>query len=120
MSANHHPGVLAICLAPITCITLALTGCVADGGQSPAGPQLASGASQTRPVTYNCGEEGALTVMPMSSAVHLVDTQGASYDLPASPPTQTSRFGEGSVALVVEESEALWMKAGQEPVTCRR
>lgn len=99
---------------------LALTACMADGGQSLTGPQLAVSPTQPRLATYNCGEDGAITVEAMASAVHLVDTEGASYDLPASPPTQGSRFGEGGVALVVEEGEALWMKAGREPVTCRQ
>lgn len=93
---------------------------MADGGQSLTGPQPAAAPGQPRLVTYNCGDDGAITVEPMTSAVHLVDTEGASYDLPASPPTQASRFGEGGVALVVEEGEALWMKAGREPVTCRQ
>jgi len=41
-------------------------------------------------------------------------------DMPASPPTQHSRFGEAPYALVVEGQEALLMKNGKEPITCRR
>jgi len=124
MTENRHVGPLtlrlALHLAPAACIALALTACVADGSHSLSGPQLAVAPAQPRLVTYNCGDDGAMTVEAMTNAVHLVDPEGASYDLPASPPTQGSRFGEAGVALVVEEGEALWMKAGREPVTCRR
>jgi len=123
MTANRHAGPtglhLALHLAPAACITLALTACMADGGHGLTGSQLAAAPGQPRLATYNCGEDGAITVEARGRAVHLVDPEGASYDLPASPPTQGSRFGEGSVALVVEDGEALWMKAGREPVTCR-
>src|SRR5690606_22723446 len=101
-------------------IALGLTACVADGGQSPTGPGLAAAPERPRSATYDCGDDGTITVESMTSAVRLVDAEGASYDLPASPPTQANRFGEGNVALVVEGGEALWMKAGREPMTCRQ
>lgn len=59
-------------------------------------------------------------VQSTQASVRLVEPDGESYVLPASPPTQNSRFGEGGLALVVEGGEALWMKAGSPPVTCRR
>ncbi len=76
--------------------------------------------AQPRHATYDCGEDGAISVENFSSSVRLVEAEGDSYELPASPPTQTSRYGEGGLALVVEGREALWMKAGREPVTCNR
>lgn len=123
MTANLRAGRRALDLVLAAGVALALTACVADGSQSLTGQELAvapAGPAQPRRATYDCGDDGTITVEAMTSAVRLVDSEGASYDLPASPPTQTSRFGEGNVALVVEGGEALWMKAGREPMTCRR
>ncbi len=102
-------------------LALALSACVADS-QPGAMPLQAIAVPPSEPAsaTYDCGADGSITVEAMQSAVRLVEAEGASYDLPASPPTQANRFGEGNVALVVEGGEALWMKAGREPMTCRR
>lgn len=96
-----------------------LAACVADGQQS-GGAEEVVATKQPRHATYNCGEDGAISVENRSSSVRLVEAEGDSYELPASPPTQTSRYGEGGLALVVEGREALWMKAGSEPLTCVR
>ncbi len=107
--------------APLAGLALLLAACVADG-QQPQGRQTIAetAAAQPRQATYDCGAAGRITVENMRTAVRLVEAEGDSYDLPASPPTQTSRYGEGGLALVVEDREALWMKAGKEPMTCRR
>lgn len=117
--ANQRATQCAFLLATIVSVVLILTGCVADGGSHLAANGFSAAPVQPRHAAYNCGDDGTITVRAMGRTVHVVDTEGASYDLPASPPTQNSRFGEGNVALVVEEGEALWMKAGREPVTCR-
>ncbi len=96
-----------------------LAACVADGQPSDGAQEVVS-TKQPRQATYNCGDEGAISVENFSSSVRLVEAEGDSYELPASPPTQTSRYGEGGLALVVEGREALWMKAGSEPLTCIR
>ena len=120
MFANPHAGRLAaIILAMVP--ALGLGACVADGGPGPAVLHAVDTApAQPRRATYDCGRDGTITVESMPSAVRLVEPEGSSYDLPASPPTQASRFGEGTMALVVEDGEALWMKAGREPIACRR
>jgi hypothetical protein len=41
-------------------------------------------------------------------------------ELAASPPGQQSRYGVNGYALVLEDREALWMKAGKTPLTCVR
>ena len=41
-------------------------------------------------------------------------------ELPASPAAQTSRYGEQPYAMVLEGHEALFMKSGQEPLSCTR
>ena len=79
-----------------------------------------SSTAQPRLATYNCGEGGSLTVENFRSSVHLTEPDGTSVDLPAAPPTQQSRFGEAPYALVLEGNEALLMKSGNEPLTCRR
>ena len=105
----------------VTGLALGLSACVADGPNSVSSLQVAEQApAKPRSVTYNCGDDGPIMVETMRGAVRLVEAEGSSYDLPASPPTQSNRFGEGNVALVVEDGEALWMKAGREPVACRR
>lgn len=102
-------------------LALGLVACVADGRSGVASLQPVEIApAQPRRVTYDCGEDGPIMVETMRGAVRLVEAEGSSYDLPASPPTQSNRFGEGGMALVVEDGEALWMKAGREPVACRQ
>ena len=116
-AGGHVRGALAV-----VGLAFGLGACVADG-PAPAMTSLQpveTTAAQPRLTTYNCGGDGSITVEAMPSAVRLVEAEGSSYDLPASPPTQSNRFGEGNVALVVEDGEALWMKAGREPVACRR
>jgi len=126
MTTNRQAGHRIFLLAPILGAVLALTGCVADGGGSSSGTGqnfnrsgYSSGSAQPRRATYRCGNAGTILVESTGNAVHVTDTEGATYDLPASPPTQRNRFGEGTIALVIEDGEALWMKAGREPLTCR-
>ena len=104
-------------------LALLLAACVADDQHAQSGQEMAAATStpQPRRATYDCGEGGRITVENMRTAVRLVEEgDGDSYNLPAAPPTQTSRFGADGMALVVEDREALWMKAGSEPMSCRR
>lgn len=110
-------------LRAAACVGLAvlLAACVADDQQTAGRQDVAEATTvQPRQATYDCGADGTILVENMRTAVRLVESEGDSYDLPASPPAQTSRYGEGGLALVVEGREALWMKAGREPMTCRR
>ena len=114
----HGSGTLLACG-----LSFLLSACVADDQQGQARPAETSTAVaevQPRRATYDCGEDGAILVENQRGTVRLVEAEGDSYDLPASPPTQASRYGEGGYALVVEGREALWMKAGHEPMTCKR
>jgi len=86
-------------------------GSLSDRHTSTAQPPLA---------TYDCGSDGRLTIENHASSVHVTEPDGTMVDLPASPPTQHSRFGAAPYALVVEGHEALLMKNGKEPITCRR
>jgi hypothetical protein len=121
MTMIPRSGVGALRAGPALGLAMLLSACVADSPQGEARQDMTETAVvQPRHATYNCGENGAITVENMRTAVRLVEPEGDSYELPASPPTQTSRYGEGGLALVVEDREALWMKAGQEPMSCRR
>ena len=121
MMTNPSLGRRVLRVGQLTCLALLLAACVGDDQQTQTRQQITETASvQPRQATYDCGSNGTITVENMHTAGRLVEPQGGSSDLPASPPTQTSRFGEGGLALVVEDREALWMKAGKEPMNCRR
>lgn len=76
--------------------------------------------TQPRQATYRCEGNAIITVENMRSSVVLVDPQGESVTLPASPAAQQSRYGQAGYALVLEGREALYMKGGKPPLTCRR
>jgi hypothetical protein len=76
--------------------------------------------SQPRQATYRCDGNATLTVENMRSSVLLVDPQGDSVTLPASPASQQTRYGQPGYALVLEGRDALYMKGGKPPLTCRR
>lgn len=121
MRTNPGPGRAALRIGLLAGLGFLAAACVGDQqtqtGATEGGDIV---AAMPRQATYDCGNDGRIIVEGGSSAVRLTETDGSSYDLPASPPTQNSRFGEGGLALVVEGGEALWMKAGKEPMTCKR
>ena len=70
--------------------------------------------------TYDCGEEGRIQVEFLGEGVRVTEADGSTVELPASPPGQRNRFGEGVSAIVIEGREALYMRARREPWTCVR
>lgn len=121
MMTNPRPGRLALRAGAAAGFAFHLCACVVDDPQTQARQQLAdAGSAQPRRAVYDCGADGKITVEATHAAVRLVDAQGDTYELPASPPSQSNRFGEGGLALVVEGGEALWMRAGKPPQTCTR
>lgn len=99
-------------------LCVALSACVAGG--PPRAQKQAVANLQPRFATYDCGEKGLITVENTRTAVRLTEPEGQMYDLMAAPPTQASRYDADGMALVLEGRDALWMKAGSEPVDCRR
>lgn len=95
-----------------------LTACVGDQQSGARDPEVAANPAAFG--MFDCGPDGMIMLEGGRSAVTLIETDGSSYNLPASPPTQTHRFGGDGAALVVENGEALWMKSGKQPMTCRR
>lgn len=120
MKTKDKSGQTALRVGLASLVTIMLTACVADPQQSHGQDMSSTSSVQPRRAVYDCGSDGSITVENARTAVRLTDTQGESYDLPASPPSQASRYGEGGLALVVEGREALWMKAGSQPQTCMR
>lgn len=117
----------------------AAAGCVAEGDAGPTAalssvsaggvPQIADQPApvsmaaidvQPRQATYRCDGNQTLTVENLRSSVVLVDPQGESVTLPASPAAQQTRYGQTGYALVLEGKDALYMKGGKPPVNCRR
>jgi hypothetical protein len=97
-----------------------LQGCVPKGSDKAASLIADTSTAQPPLATYDCGSDGRLTIENHTTSVHVTEPDGTMVDMPASPPTQHSRFGEAPYALVVEGQEALLMKNGKEPITCRR
>ncbi|SFT39398.1 hypothetical protein [Mesorhizobium sp. YR577] len=101
---------------------LLVASCVSEGHAGGDAAKAAGTETTSQPshATYSCGPRGTLTVDNFRTSVKLVDPEGESVDLPASPATQQSRYGETPYALVLDGKEALYMKSGKEPVTCNR
>lgn len=105
---------------PVVVMALAaasmLAGCVSQGGGA------AGSAAVTQPAraTYRCDTGESLVVENSGPAVRLTDPDGEQVDLPAAPPSQRSRYGRTPYALVLDGVEALYMKNGKTPLSCRR
>jgi len=69
---------------------------------------------------YRCGGGRSLTIENRRSAVTLLDPDGETMILPASPVGQSSRYGKKPYALVIEGGEVLYVKPSQAPFACRR
>lgn len=103
---------------PLLILTLALAGC----------DQTATSSTRRQPdepgppakATYRCEEGGTLSIERSGANVAVLTPDGEQLLLPASPAGQTMRYGEPPYALVLDPAEALYMKGGAEPVTCRR
>ncbi|MER8464260.1 hypothetical protein [Mesorhizobium sp. M1396] len=109
--------------------------CVPQGNEPKAGNKIAALASpalsaggtvtdvtapQPRTATYSCADGGRITIENLGTSVHVAGSDGASEDLQASPANQNSRYEQAHDAIVIDGREALVMKAGSTPVTCKR
>lgn len=110
----------ALVLSPL----LLAASCVSESNAGGAAPKVTVAYDVDTPqpshATYNCGPGGSLTVDNFHTSVHVVDPTGESVELPASPATQQSRYGQTPYALVLDGDEALYMKSGKPPLNCRR
>lgn len=109
-------------------VTLALlplsigAACVSQPGKSPAADPAVTDvtAPQPRTATYSCADGGMMTIENLGASVRVRGPDGVSEDLPAAPANQNSRFGAERDAIVIDGGEALVMKGGHTPITCKR
>jgi hypothetical protein len=99
---------------------LLVAACVEDRKPAPGVGVSDAAAMPAVSGIYDCGEEGRIQVVISGDAVRVTEADGTAVDLPASPPGQSNRFGEGVSAIVIEGSEALYMRARREPWSCIR
>jgi membrane-bound inhibitor of C-type lysozyme len=96
------PGALTVATAPITTTDVA--------------------APQPRTATYSCAGGDRITIENLGTSLHVLSADGTAEDLPASPANQNSRYQEAAThdAIVIDGREALVMKRGKTPVSCKR
>jgi hypothetical protein len=72
--------------------------------------------------TYRCGSGGMITIQNLGSSLRVVRPDGTAEEFAASPANQSSRYQEAAThdAIVIDGREALVMKRGSTPQTCRR
>ena len=72
--------------------------------------------------TYRCGNGGTITIQHLGSSLRVLGPDGAAEEFAASPANQSSRYQEAAThdAIVIDGREALVMKRGSTPQTCRR
>lgn len=72
--------------------------------------------------TYGCGNGSAITIQNLGSSLHVIEPDGATEEFVASPANQSSRYQEAAThnAIVIDGREALVMKRGSTPQTCKR
>lgn len=72
--------------------------------------------------TYRCGNGGMITIQNLGSSLRVVAADGSAEEFAASPANQNSRYQEAAThdAIVIDGREALVMKRGSTPQTCKR
>ncbi|RUW02342.1 MAG: hypothetical protein E5Y00_17040 [Mesorhizobium sp.] len=72
--------------------------------------------------TYRCGNGGMITIQNLGSSLRVLGPDGSAEVFPASPANQTSRYQEAAThdAIVIDGREALVMKKGSTPQSCKR
>lgn len=98
-------------------MALLLSGCVS--GQSDLDGGLSTGP-QPRKANWRCDGGATLSVENLGAQIKVMTPEGSEVLLPASPPGQNARYGEGMLALVFDGREALWFVTGKTPLNCKR
>ncbi|MBZ9849146.1 hypothetical protein LB565_14255 [Mesorhizobium sp. CA14] len=72
--------------------------------------------------SYRCGNGGMITIQNLGSSLRVARPDGSTEEFAASPANQSSRYQEAAThdAIVIDGREALVMKRGSTPQTCRR
>ena len=118
-----HLSARSVVLGLALCGTLFASACT-TGPEKKAAiiPPAMTDETTTQPAmaTYSCADGGMMTIENFGSSVRITGASDQPIELPASPATQRTRYGEQPYALVVEGRDALFMKSGDEPLTCTR
>ncbi|TIN30690.1 MAG: hypothetical protein E5Y31_06105 [Mesorhizobium sp.] len=71
--------------------------------------------------TYRCGNNGMIAIQNLGTSLRVVGSDGATEEFTASPANQSSRYQAATHdAIVIDGREALVMKKGSTPQTCKR
>lgn len=71
--------------------------------------------------TYRCGNNGMIAIQNLGTSLRVVGPDGATEEFAASPANQSSRYQAATHdAIVIDGREALVMKKGSTPQTCKR
>lgn len=99
-----------------------LTAACVSGGDKKTGsvPMVDIDGPQPRSASYACADGGLVTIENLGASVKVLGPDGENTELPASPANQRNRYGAAADAIVIEGREVLFMKSGQEPLTCTR
>jgi hypothetical protein len=118
MISGRRPFVFGV----VTSMMLAIAGCTTGPGKQGVAAEAASDETTSQPstATYSCADGGMITIENLGGSVRILGAGDEAIELPASPASQRSRYGEQPYALVLEGNEALFMKNGEEPLTCIR
>src|SRR5262245_50734869 len=101
-------------------VCLATAACTTAQQKRPAAAGSDETTSQPSTATYSCADGGMITIENFGASVRIMGAGDDVIELPASPDSQRSRYGEQPYALVLEGNDALFMKNGEEPLTCTR
>ncbi|WP_136618084.1 MULTISPECIES: hypothetical protein [Mesorhizobium] len=71
--------------------------------------------------TYRCGNNGMIAIQNLGTSLRVVGSDGVTEEFAASPANQSSRYQAATHdAIVIDGREALVMKKGSTPQTCKR
>ncbi|WP_348628860.1 hypothetical protein [Mesorhizobium sp. M1E.F.Ca.ET.063.01.1.1] len=71
--------------------------------------------------TYKCGNGGMISIQNLGTSLRVAGPDGWTEEFAASPANQSSRYQAATHdAIVIDGGEALVMKKGSRPLTCRR
>ena len=123
-------------VTPLFLVALGAAACVPQSGPSTHGDKTGAttlrdgspainvtqdSAPQPRTATYNCADGDRMTIENLGNSIRVTGSDGAiEEELPASPANQNSRFGAEHDAVVIDGRDALIMKGGHTPITCKR
>jgi hypothetical protein len=106
----------------MTMVALAAAACTTQKPNKPSNIDPAIDQTTTQPATatYSCADGSMITIENLGASVRIMGAGDNPIELPAAPATQRSRYGEQPYALVLDGRDALFMKTGDQPLTCTR